>query len=96
MAACADDTAAALRSATALRPLVGTFGTIRIATGLNLKPPKCNIIPIVGRNIQERIRFRQWLLQEIPDWRHFKVVRHATYLGFEIGPGAGLRSWTAP
>ena len=96
LAACADDTAAALRSPTVLRPLVGTFTTIHNATGLNLKPQKCNIVPIFGKNPQEPRRFRQWLIREAPDWRNFRIARHATYLGFEIGPGAALKSWTGP
>ena len=66
LAACADDTAAALRTACCMRSLVGTFSTIRKASGLGLKPSKCNIIPITDKSRNELARFRRWMQREIP------------------------------
>ena len=66
------------------------------ASGLNLKPSKCNTVPIFGKDPRERHAFQQWLTREIPDWSDFRIAKHATYLGFEIGPGAALKSWNNP
>ena len=34
-----------------------------------------------------------WLTVNIPEWSNFKVVSHAEYLGFEVGPTAGSHQW---
>ena len=53
-------------------------------------------MPIFGKDPRERHAFQQWLTREIPDWSDFRIAKHATYLGFEIGPGAALKSWNVP
>ena len=94
---CAGDLGASLRRLSALLVLFPIFRTIRIVTGLDLKPRKCVLIPTGQSCSILPIAFvRSWLVQHIPQWSRFKVVSSARYLGFFLGPGSNCHQWIVP
>eukprot|EP00973_Karenia_brevis_P088582 12281694-Karenia_brevis.AAC.1 len=63
---------------------------------LHLKPPKCKIIPCTRRRTIDLVsRTRDWLHAHVPSWASFSIVDAALYLGFWMGPKAGVHMWTA-
>ena len=46
-------------------------------------------MPLVSSSSQYFPRYSSWLSHNLPDWASFKIVTHAEYLRFEIGPTAG-------
>ena len=39
---------------------------------------------------------RNWLANNIPDWKDMNITNHGKYLGFFIGPDAGKHNWSSP
>ena len=94
---CADDLGASLRRLSALLILLPIFRVIRLATGLDLKPRKCVLIPSGQSCSIQLIAFvRGWLVQHIPQCSEFKVVSSARYLGFFLGPDSACHQWVVP
>jgi hypothetical protein len=86
---CADDIGAAAASIPTLAAFYPTFVAAKTYAGLDLKPPKCDIVPTshpFSPDIIEELRL--WLLINIPPWSGFKISDSAKYLVF-LGP----RSW---
>ncbi len=94
--ACADDLGAVLKKLSALKILYPIFQLARLAAGLELKPIKCNLVPLVPLSPSLIISIMAWLKRNIPVWGSFKVLPTAKYLGFYLGPAAGSRQWVAP
>ena len=42
------------------------------------------------------IKVKEWLRDHIYEWRDFNVLPAATYLGFQMGPAAGVAQWDKP
>lgn len=96
----ADDVALVLRSIADLRRVADIMERYHEATGLQVKPSKCVIIPLKrderGPEATKQ-RYRALIAECVPAWRDFKVVDKATYLGVLLGPGATRTDqWAAP
>ena len=93
--ACADDIGAALADYKYLKLIFNVFSLAGQVANLNLKPKKCNIIPLnVVLDESLKLFFQNWLKDNIPDWSDFKVVSCAKYLGFVLGPQAKESQWS--
>ena len=69
MRACADDIGAVLRNIATLKVMAHTFSLAIAAAGLDLKPKKCVITPIVVPvypAVKHMIKL--WLLGNLPGW----------------------------
>jgi len=95
--ACADDLVAVLRSMVHLQKVAKCFEIFRSIANLSLNPKRCvivlNSIEATPHNIYV---IRQWLAANIPTWAEFGITNAAKYLGFVLGPRAGLAQWTEP
>ena len=80
--ACADDIGIVLRSLSSLSVLAPIFNLTVLASGLDLKPAKCNIVPLDHMSNDIKQRIMQWLIDHLPNWQTFKVTECAKYLGF--------------
>ena len=69
--------------------------TLKLSSGLALKPSKCNIIPLRSEPTSERLAEVSKVAAKIaPYWKDFKVTTQAEYLGVMIGPNGGTEtSW---
>ena len=95
--ACADDVGSALHHLKDLIRIYLIFEQARKATGLTLKPNKCVSIMESHLDTDHNIGcVRAWLRANIPAWDIFLISNHGKYLGFFIGPNAGLLQWAAP
>jgi len=90
----ADDTALVANNfqeeAPRLQKLFQDFAAI---SGLCLNLAKCVIIPLDEGNLDT---FRENLAEWVPSWKDMQVTRHGKYLGFEVGPDKGCKSWQEP
>ena len=91
--ACADDFGGALVQIKALLQLERVFDVMSKVSGLVLQLFKCVLVPLVPSESRFSRLYQTWLRLHIPDWTSFKIVTHAEYLGFEIGPAAGSYQW---
>ena len=92
--ACADDIGAALPDYTNLKCLFEVFSLARQIANLQLKPRKCNIIPLNEKMSDElRSLLRQWLQNNIPEWSDLQIVPFVGYLGFIMGSHANEVQW---
>ena len=94
--ACADDIGIVLRSLSSLTVLFPIFNSTVLASGLDLKPAKCNIVPLDRMNNDIKQNIVQWLVKHLPNWQSFKVTECAKYIVFFLGPGASMHSYRAP
>ena len=90
----ADDTAVVLRSLKEDLPRLHViFWRLERATGLQLNMRKCVLIPLGDRG---PMAVRAYLERSGSPWLGVKVSTHGKYLGFEVGPERGTRSWAKP
>ena len=88
----ADDVRAALASLKTLKYFATIFDKAERLALLSLKASKCFLVPLFECDLEVVTRQAgAWLAKHIPKWRHFKVVGASTYLGFEMGPLAGVK-----
>ena len=69
------------------------FQAMAKISGLVLQVHKCVLVPLVSPDSLLFAEYLDWLTVNIPEWSNFKVVSHAEYLGFEVGPTAGAHQW---
>ncbi|CAK0887921.1 unnamed protein product, partial [Prorocentrum cordatum] len=87
--ACADDLGLVLRTVAYLVYLADVMLCMEILAGLELKAPKCHIIPLAGQvNADLILKLKNALLAIVPKFKDFNVCDHLTYLGLLLGPGA--------
>ena len=86
--ACADDIGTVVAAMPMLKALAQPFGVMECASGLTLKPPKCNLVPLVPFSDEVVKRVKRFLIEAIPQWKNFNIVPYAKYLGFYLGPEA--------
>ena len=91
--ACADDLGGALLRIASLLVLAKIFEVMGFVSGMFLNPKKCVIIPLVPFNSFLFQEYTKWLAVHIPAWADFAVASHGEYLGFEVGPSAGIHQW---
>ena len=111
--ACADDIGICLQNLQNYKTLTlahEVFQEAKKLANLNLKPTKCNVIPLNVCPLRpgphqlltneigaaECSAIQKWLLTNLPDWQDFKLCMSAKYLGFHLGPKAGADQWVAP
>ena len=94
--ACADDIGIVLRSLSSLSVSHPIFSATKLASGLDLKPTKCNIIPLGQMNNVTKQHIYQWLIDNLPEWKDFNALECAKYLGFYLDPGVSMHSYNAP
>lgn len=94
--ACADDIGAVLAELRWLWKYKPIFDLTEKAAGLKVKVKKCNIVPLVLFSAEIASQIKQWLTRKLPAWADFAVKPTADYLGFCMGPAAGLASWDGP
>jgi len=87
--ACADDLGTAQARLKHLGLLFPIYESARHFAGLNLKPPKCNIVPLCTMSSETVKNIRKWLARNIPDWADFGIQDSTKMLGIYLGPGAG-------
>ena len=64
---------------------------------LKIKPAKCNLVPLSSScSLHVVSVIREFLETHIPAWSSFRIVPHAEYLGFQLGPAASEVQWTKP
>ena len=87
----ADDVAAVMRGANAdLQSMAPVFHEFALASGVFLNPNKVVVVPLGGRSAET---MANWIRSNIPNWGAVRCQSWATYLGFVLGPGRGMRSW---
>ncbi|CAK0821360.1 unnamed protein product [Prorocentrum cordatum] len=87
--ACADDLGLALRASAYLVYLADVMLCMEILAGLELKAPKCHIIPLAGQvNADLILKLKNALLNIVPKFKDFNICDRLTYLGLLLGPGA--------
>ncbi len=96
MRACADDLGAALRKLSILKVLYPIFMLALAAAGLNLKPKKCILVPLIPLTPSTLKHIKAWLLRHLPAWKDFNIRDSGKYLGFFLGPAANASQWFAP
>ena len=98
--ACADDIGISLHDFRSLANVSIVFECAKRLANLNLKPPKCHIVPLncpsSDSGQPDYSLITKWLEVHIPNWKTFQICRAAKYLGFFLGPGAGANQWTLP
>ncbi len=63
------------------------FAGARLAAGLQLKRPKCIMVPVAGASKPDLVEIvTGWLIGSLPDWTVFQVLDRIEYLGFWLGP----------
>jgi len=88
----ADDVAVVIEDFLRSLPLLhGIFECFGKLTGLHLNLNKCCIVPLCSHFSFEN--FQLGLDECTPQWSQFKIVSHAEYLGFLLGPGSVGRMW---
>ena len=73
--ACADDIGVALRRLSHLNLLHPIFSDARSSAGLELKPPKCVIVPLCDLHDDQVHKIKAWLLAHIGSWANFTIKR---------------------
>jgi hypothetical protein len=96
MRACADDLGAALRRLSALKVLFPVFSLAKAAAGLNLKPIKCVLVPLVPLDDAIKHLIKGWLTKHIPEWKDFYVKDAGNYLGFFSWPCGRFPTMVGP
>ena len=97
MRAAADDLAAELKRLEFLKLLSPIFTIAEKAAGLALNTKKCVLIPLMAECTPHLISlYRNRLLEVCPAFGTFQISGSGKYLGFHIGPEAGLQLWKAP
>lgn len=89
----ADDIGVVVRSLHMLGPLHQLFQAFARASGLELKPGKCLLIPLRLHDAPEHEVLRRYatgLKCVAPGWKDMRVALQGEYLGFVIGPGATM------
>ena len=90
-------TCAVLRSMVHLVKVAKCFEIFRSIANLALNPKKCVIVLSSVEATPHNIHIiRQWLSVHIPAWSEFGIANAAKYLGFVLGPRAGLSQWAEP
>ena len=84
--AAADDIGITLTQLRHLRIVHPIFGECKAHGGLNVKPPKCFVVPLCKWSEQVQKGVSRWLRNNLPDWANFKVASSAKYLGFFYWP----------
>ena len=92
--ACADDIGTVLARLKHLGLLVPIFARAKTLAGLNLKPPKCTLVPLCKFSDEVASDISRWIKKHIPQWGCFAVQDSTKLLGFFLGPGAGKKHWT--
>jgi len=90
----ADDTAVILKNIEVLEVLMDEFGIYAGFFNLHLNLSKTVVIPLFFPG--ELQRATAWIEAHVPSSRGMKIEDRATYLGIELGPGAGRAGWEAP
>jgi hypothetical protein len=94
--ACADDLAFTLTKLKHLKIIEPIYAAARLLAGLELKPKKCKIVPLVAPTAENFAKVKLWIQEQIPQWKDFEVKGAAEMLGFFIGPQMGLYNWCKP
>ena len=94
--ACADDIGVTLRRLSHLKVLHPIFGEASSLAGLELKPPKCVIVPLCDLDDDKVRDIKTWLAAHIGSWAGFAVKPATKLLGFYVGPKAGEFNWAEP
>jgi len=72
------------------------FGQAASLAGLELKPPKCVIVPLCDFE-EDKVRdIKKWLTTHIGSWAKFSIQPATKLLGFYVGPKAGEFNWAEP
>ena len=90
----ADDTAVILRDGLpSVRMLGDIFEEFARISGLGLNISKTVVVPLF---VVDAPDLRAAIASRVPGWGQIGIEDHARYLGFEVGPGRGDLSWSAP
>ena len=88
--ACADDVGLVTRRLSSMRLAARVYDVLARATSLQLKPPKCIVVPLAGGPFDEIAAATcLWLRKFLPQWAELSVSLPAVYLGVLLGPRAG-------
>ena len=91
----ADDTAVVIHDyAVSVPTLAFIFKEFEQISGLALNMKKTTFIPMWP--IGDTKSFRNLFTETCPLWKEVRIDMKAKYLGFQIGPGAGTSTWSAP
>lgn len=94
--ACADDIGASIKGISDLCHLYPIFKAAEKLIGLILNAKKVVLVPVADE-LSDAVRHRitQYLIENLPAWSTCRIQGAVLYLGFYIGPGAGLQNYTA-
>ena len=92
--ACVDDLGTAVMRIDFLEQLARVYKVMSAVAGLCLQVKKCVIVPWVPFTVGNVDIIRAWILKFLPNWSHFKICECGEYLGFAVGPGAGVAQYS--
>ena len=91
---CADDVGSVSKALGHLKRIAIVFGWASECASLNLNLSKTILIPLGATCNASLIKaIRDWLELHLPSWAQIIIQAKAKYLGFLLGPEAGLFSW---
>jgi len=94
---CADDVGSALNALKSLKTQCSIFRLAAKVSQMELKPSKCYIVVSVcslSDNLKHIIQ--TWLAENVPEWKDFRIVSAAKYLGVFLGVDGANISYLAP
>ena len=95
MWAFADDTATVVMDYTVTVPCIGRlFSEFERISALGLNIAKTVFIPLWL--VSNKAQLRKFVRELYPPWKDISIKDSGKYLGFFVGPGAGLSSWDKP
>ena len=92
--ACADDLGTAVIDLFVLEQLARVFEVMNAVACLVLQTKKCVIVPLIPFTDPNISYIKGWLSNNVPKWAGFKIAPFGEYLGFCVGPAAGLAQWS--
>ena len=95
--ACADDLALVTANTAPLGEFAAVLRRADAAVHLALHPSKCVAICLSPSPSEAKVHtLRTALTNADPSWNDMQIQNSGKYLGFLLGPAAGLSSWDAP
>ena len=83
---CADDFGSAMRNLRTIKIQASIFRLAQRTTGMHLKPEKCVLIVSCGALSDQLVGWvRQWLHENVPEFKHFRIESSGKYLGWVLG-----------
>lgn len=94
--ACADDLGACVFDIRFLQYMQAPLLAAEQLANLSLHGGKCFLVPCFQWSLALRDNLQRELALTTPAWASFPIVPQGEYLGFMLGPSAGITMWSKP